>query len=71
MSVYRIDFFKIEAGITTEHIKTGFDDLQQAVNAASEGRRDGYKTHLLKRVGTFYRTDGTNEDLYNPVCELV
>lgn len=61
---YRVDFFAYdtETGIISEHIGRGFNDLQQAVNSAYEGRRDGYKTHLLKHVF---------DNQYTPLCELI
>ena len=61
---YRVDFFGYdpETGCTNEHIGRGFNDLQQAVNSAHEGRRDGYKTYLLKHVF---------DNQYTPLCELI
>lgn len=45
MKEYRVDFFQ-----KGTHITNYFDDLTSAEKAGKEGKRDGFKSFLLKRV---------------------
>lgn len=45
MKEYRVDFFQKRTYITNY-----FDDLTSAEKAGKEGKRDGFKSFLLKRV---------------------